>query len=123
MQHPATAHRTTSTAGKLARGSRRPKYGRDGDGDSERESGTKSAMCVGQQLHVVCGARLQIDVGPFAQGHASLGGEALSRIHGLLSPAVLTGLLGQLAADQCSSSRTPMCWPGICAGVPCIDEN
>jgi hypothetical protein len=61
--------------------------------------------------------------GKWHEGHASLGGEALSRIHGLLSPAVLTGLLGQLAADQCSSSRTPMCWPGICAGVPCIDEN
>lgn len=61
---------------ELARGSRRPRYGRDG----KRGRGTKSAMCVGQQLHVVCGAHLQINVGPSAQGHASLGGAALSRM-------------------------------------------
>lgn len=38
-------------------------------------------------------------------------------------PSCADWLLGQLAADQCSSPWTPMCSSGICAGAPCIGEN
>ena len=61
------------------------------------------AVCVGQQLHVVCGARLQTNVGPFAQGHASLGGEGTVPHPRPAFPSCADWLLGYLAADQCSS--------------------
>lgn len=83
-------------------------------------------MCVGQQLHVVCGARLQINVGPSAQSHAWLGGgEAVPHPRPAFPSCAdwLLAVLDHLAADPCSSSWTLMCWPGISAGPPCIDEN
>ena len=115
MRQPLAVDRSAATAAIPARGINR----RDCECTTSGEVGWESATCVGQQLHVLCGAPAQCAYRSLCSGPCVARRRRRSPQQRPAFPSFYDWLSGVLAADQCISPAAPnvLSWD-LCSFYP-----